>query len=98
MLANREDLEIPDAGAHIWDWFWDLNKGRQVGMSGYLPLPAFELRAWAEMTGNIVRPEEWRILREMDGAFLAAVANRSKDGWVHVDEEMTPEIFDAVFQ
>jgi hypothetical protein len=31
------------------------------------------MAAWATITGNIVRAEEWEILRKMDRAYLAAV-------------------------
>lgn len=64
---------------YLWDWFWEAARGRQDGMNGPLALSAGELLSWASLTGAIVRPEEWAILRDMDGAYLAAVAEEQAE-------------------
>lgn len=66
-------------------------------MSGWLPLSAAELTAWANLTGAIVTPEEWQIIRDMDLAFLRAAAKRSGDLPRGNEQEINTEAFDAVF-
>lgn len=93
------DPEIEDHAQHLWDWFWQLNRGRQAGMKGWLALPAAEIRAWCEMTGNILRRDEIDVIRDMDQAFLVATAKPAKTDWAKMEaaQELTPAAFDAVF-
>ena len=66
-LQGKDDgIEVDDVASRFWDWFWDLNRGRQAGMAGWLALSATEMRAWSEITGNVLRPEEWQVIRDMD--------------------------------
>ena len=97
-MLNREP-EVSSAAVHLWNWFWEMAQGRQVGMSGYLPLSALEMKAWESMTGNIVRREEWQILREMDQAFLRSANAQGKDGQpvASSSHEISADAFDAVF-
>ncbi|MGP2493504.1 phage tail assembly chaperone [Mesorhizobium sp. PUT5] len=90
--------EIEPEAEHVWQWFWDAHRGRQAGMSGWLPLSAAELLAWAQISGAIVNPEEWQLIRDMDLAFLQASAKRGDgEGGRQSDEELTPALFDAMF-
>lgn len=63
-------------------------------MNGWLALSATEMRAWAELSGNAPRPEEWRILRDMDQAFLKEAAKKPED---RDRPELSAAAFDAVF-
>lgn len=74
-------------------------------MDGHLPLGWGDMAHWASLTATTVRRAEWRILRAMDGAFLAAsremaAQQRSKSNDPHTSSEqpMTAELFDAIFQ
>ena len=90
---------MPPAGEQFWEWFWDINHGRQAGPTGWLPLSATELKAWEAMTGNIVRREEWQFIREMDRAYLDMANSQGKEGQLIASSsnEMTTDAFDAVF-
>lgn len=79
-LAAKGAPEIAPAGQHLWDWFWDIHRGRSSGLGGWLPLSASEMQAWASLTGNIVTLREWQMLRDMDSAFLEAAGKRQNDG------------------
>lgn len=96
-LVAGGEPEIDPAADHLWQWFWDVHRGRQAGMNGWLALSATELKAWAELTGEIVRPEEWQIIRKMDQAFLEAVGKRGEGGTADTDQEINAAAFDAVF-
>lgn len=48
-------------------------------MSGSQPLSLREMESWARVTGNIVRPHEWMILRAMEDAYLVAMAKESEE-------------------
>tara|TARA_R110002020_G_scaffold5179_4_gene21914 strand:- start:2205 stop:2402 length:198 start_codon:yes stop_codon:yes gene_type:complete len=64
-------------------------------MAGWIPLSAVELIAWADLTGAIVRSEEWTIMRNMDAAFLSATADGKGTSAPMTD--ITVNAFDAVF-
>lgn len=48
----------PPAGQQVWDWFWELDKGRQVGM-GVNAISWADIEAWQHVTG--ARPEPWEL-------------------------------------
>jgi hypothetical protein len=69
------DIEEPADGGHIIEWFWDLHRGRPEAFSGVAAISPEYLASWAAMTGEIVTREEVAILRRMDAAFRAALAD-----------------------
>lgn len=58
---------IPDAGRHIWDWFWTLSNRRR---SGPEPLSYQEIGEWQRLCSIIARPEEIDAIMKMDDAYL----------------------------
>lgn len=64
-------------------------------MNGWLAFSPGDLKAWADLTGTIVRPEEWTIIRDMEHAFLRASAAKA-DGSAD-RPKLTAAAFDAVF-
>lgn len=68
--------EVPDAGQHLWDWYFDLDSkiSRIDSNSGVQQrIPPSEWKAWADLTGNIVYPWEFDILAAMDRVYCDAV-------------------------
>ncbi|QRY69109.1 hypothetical protein JVX98_12825 [Ensifer sp. PDNC004] len=64
---------MPDYGAFIWDWFWELRQSQPPGLSGPVPISNLELMAWCALTGNEITREEVRILRVIDARFCAEI-------------------------
>ena len=64
-------FEIPTAGMYLWKWFIDLNNSiSRVDFNGYYcSIPPSEFLAWSTLTKNYLTPEEFDILRAMDGIF-----------------------------
>lgn len=63
-------FEIPPEGKYLWDWFQQIADGTARFREGiYHPVGWIDLKAWAEVTGTIVYPREFDILRAMDAAF-----------------------------
>lgn len=60
---------------YLLEWFWDIRRGVPAGINGPDPLSMTEIANWSSLTGTVVRREEIGILREVDAAFLASVAN-----------------------
>ncbi len=58
----------------IYNWFADLNKARQSGMNGPLPIPYTEMQAWLLLTRETVSSAQITLLRDMDEAYLIAHA------------------------
>ena len=74
-----ERPEIPECAAHVWAWFAELSAQRMSGMGGAEPLGWSGIAAWAALTGEIVRPEEVRMLVAMDAAYREAAAEEQED-------------------
>ncbi len=55
---NGEISYPPVAGQRAWDWFWELDKGRQVGMEPN-PISWSDIGEWQRVTG--ARPEPWEL-------------------------------------
>lgn len=64
------ELNIPSDGYYIWEWFIDLNNAVSRIKDGicYM-IPPSEYLAWCKLTGNIVYPVEYDILKSMDEVF-----------------------------
>lgn len=74
--ALENGPEIPLCIEHIWEWFWQIHKGRSSGMSGPNPLTWSDLYAWASLTGLQVRPIEFEIIKDIDSAYLKYIAEK----------------------
>jgi hypothetical protein len=71
--AESPEAEVPDYGAFIWEWFWQLRQAQPPGFSGPVPISSLEIAAWCQLSGNIVRREEVRILRAIDARYCAEI-------------------------
>ena len=74
----HDELFIPMAGQHIWEWFWEINQFRQSGM-GLSAVPQSEIKAWKENMEVDIDPWEIKILCAMDSAFLGFHNERNKE-------------------
>lgn len=70
------ELVVPEQGQYLWNWFFELDEGRSGGSQ---PLTALEISAWADLTGNIMTRQDFRILRSMDRAYLHQYEEELKD-------------------
>lgn len=64
-------FEIPESGMYIWKWFIELNNSvSRIDFNGYYrSIPPSEFLAWSNLTKNYLTPQEFDILRAMDGIF-----------------------------
>jgi hypothetical protein len=69
---------IPAAGELVWEWFMDLDAGRQSGMQAN-PISWSEIKAWQELTGH--SPSGWQLsaIRAMDNARLEWLAKPTNE-------------------
>lgn len=65
-------------GMIIWNWFFELNGGRQNGGFGPSPLSWGDMAAWAQLTATPLQPWHVQILRDMDNAYMSALAAQHK--------------------
>jgi len=66
---------LPEAGVYLWQWFNSLSVMMTRVIGGVVHhIPPSEYLAWSAMTGCIVEPAEYAILRDMDAAFCAALS------------------------
>ena len=71
---SAPEVDIPQRGSHVWAWFWDLSAARGSGGFAPNPLSAMEVATWAGLMKIELQEWEFKALRAMDAAFLAAVA------------------------
>ena len=69
-----DEPALPDGAEYLWGWFWDLDAGRGSNGFGLNPLSYSEMKAWAELTQQMLDPWEVSALRKMDMARLEAVS------------------------
>lgn len=73
-------LIIPPEGEYLWNWYWSIsNSLRRVTDGVANPIPPSEYKAWKEITGNIVWPSEFEILRKMDSKFCEMTGQELQD-------------------
>ena len=70
------ELDVPDLpsyAAHVWQWFWQLSRGRTCGMA-MNPITWEAIDAWANRTGN--NPRQWELdaITGIDAAFMVSMA------------------------
>lgn len=75
-----DGLPLPDAAAHVWQWFLELHAARGGGGFGPAPLGYGDIEAWQRLTHSIVAPNELGWLIDLDHTFLRANAEKSKGG------------------
>lgn len=68
--------DVPDAGDHLWEWFWSLDAARPSNGFGANPITYSEIEAWARLVDAEPSPDEVRVIKAMDGAMLAELAKR----------------------
>jgi hypothetical protein len=66
--------DVPELGRHVWDWFFELHRAREYTDGHPKSISFAELKAWAELSGHAPTPENIKLLRLMDGQFLATYA------------------------
>ena len=71
----KPPIEMPRVALHIWNWFWEINTGRPLGM-GASAIPPSEGLAGRELTGQMLDPWEVRALQRLDETFLRVQAEK----------------------
>lgn len=69
---------VNDQYQYLLDWFFELNAARSMGFNGPNPISYSEIAAWSSMTGAKPSADEIAILRQIDVAYIAAVADEAK--------------------
>lgn len=69
--------DIPGVVLDLWLWFWELDSGRQSGMSSN-PLSWGDIKDWAELTGVNLTPWEVSVIKAMDRAYLTTANEMGK--------------------
>lgn len=69
---------VPQVGQHILEWFWQISEGRSTGINGNDRLTCTEISAWSQLTGNIITPEEFEMIRAMDVVWCNAMSEEIK--------------------
>lgn len=69
-------MPIPSEWWYVWDWFLDLNDMVNRSGDGYCRRiePAVYME-WATLSGHIVSPSEYDILKAMDHAYCNAMTS-----------------------
>jgi hypothetical protein len=67
-LEPEEDF--PLLLEHIWSAFISLSGGRSMGFSGPNPLSYEQIKAWKELTCNILTPWEVELVKRLDAVYI----------------------------
>lgn len=66
----------PELLEHVWRWFLELSNARAPALVGVAPIAWRDMEAWARLTGHRPSPEEVALLRRLDDAFRAVMAEK----------------------
>ena len=82
------EIEIPEAHEYIYSWFWEINGMVDRAGDGYCrPITPVDYKAWTDISGNIVTPLEYDILRTMDMAYKTAMEREMNERRMRAQEQ-----------
>jgi hypothetical protein len=55
---------------YLWDWFLQLNSGRQNNGMGTSPLAYSEILAWSMLMQKPISPFEVLVIKRLDGIYM----------------------------
>lgn len=70
--------ELPEALAHVWEWFCELSNARAPGAFSLAPISYQDMEAWARLTGAQPTSAEVGLLRQLDDAFRVEMTPKPK--------------------
>ena len=56
----------PPMMIYIWEWFKELNSGRQYSEVGLLPFTFTEIKSWSELYDYDISSNDVKILKQLD--------------------------------
>jgi len=77
---SEELPDLPDLGAHVWDWFCELHAGRSCGMTGADPITWEAIDAWARRTDRDPMPWEVTAIKQIDAAWIGVQMEQRRNG------------------
>lgn len=103
-LVTSSSVPVPPGGSLLWGWFMDLNATRTWHMNGPNSISYADIQAYGHVNRWSLAPHHVDILRAMDAAFsdhYYSQRERERSGMKTAptisQQELTPELFDAVF-
>ena len=76
-LANAPDM--PEALAHVWIYFLELNRSRGNNGFSELHITFSEIDSWCRLYGISLEPWELSIIAALDNAYLTEQAKKKND-------------------
>ena len=81
------EIEIPEDYEYIYLWFWEINGMVDRAGDGYCrPITPGDYKHWIDISGNIVTPLEYDILRAMDVAYKTAMEREMNERRLRAQE------------
>ena len=77
--ALENGPECPEEGAHLWEWFAELNKRRVSTGFGIAPISFGEIESWQRLRRLELDPWELEGLLELDDIYRRIMADPSRD-------------------
>lgn len=65
---------MPAWGEHLFEYWQALHRGRRWSEIGPVAINYADLEAWARLAGVALRPDEVRLIMQIDAAYFAARA------------------------
>ena len=78
---HSPEPEYPERGRQLWGWYQQASKTRRFDQGQPQMLTPLEWKAWANITGQVIREEEFSVLIDMDAAYVSALKAELKAQW-----------------
>jgi len=86
------ELIITAQWQYLWDWYEALSAGVGRAVDGVCnPIPWSEFLAWSSVSGVVVHPSEYAILRAMDAVFCEEMNKEFSDYRARLDAKTRPD-------
>lgn len=73
---SAPQVEISHEAGYLWGWYVDLDSARGSNGFGVSPVSYTEIDAWARLNDVRINPNEVRVLKDIDRAYLSEMAKR----------------------
>lgn len=78
---SSPEPEQPEQGRQLWNWYQQASRTRRFEQGLPQMLTPLEWQAWANITGQVIREEEFAVLIDMDSAYVSALKAELNAQW-----------------
>lgn len=84
---SSPEPNYPERGRYLWEWYQRAARTRRYDQGMPQLLTPLEWQAWASITGQAIREEEFAVLMDMDFAYVSALRAEKAAQWARENQQ-----------